>query len=371
MTRKKLDKFLIVDTDSAIYACCFITVKKDHYAKLNGKMVFHSKNKNEYNKWYKEQSPIDQTCIEYFVTEEQLPFDQARKAMDGWLYDLTKLAGCDRRVLMLTKGGNCFRTHRAIMRKYKGNRDNLVKPPYYNELRQYLIDELKAPVYSKWEADDVACMSMTKCNADPSKYAILAAIDKDLEQQEGRHINPNKKAEGVYVVSKLEGLKSFYKQMLMGDVADNIPGLPRVGAKSKHVTNLMDCKTEMECFALVWKAYQKAYGDFLTVVPWWWDDSKMTKATDDKEAVAKYFDPDYFDYDLAERKRAEFPDDVIKFSVEDVFYENADLLHMLRNLNDQYVAPVGAKNKLGFKVREAYPEGIAIAMLGKDDGNSK
>ena len=371
MARKKLDKFLIVDTDSAIYACCFITVKKEHFAKLNGKMVYACKNKNDYNKWFKKQSPIDQTLIEYLSTEEQLPFSEAKKAMDGWLYELTKLAGCDRRVLMLTKGGNCFRTHRATMKKYKGNRDNLVKPPYYNELREYLINELKAPVYSKWEADDVACMSMTKCNANPAKYAILAAIDKDLEQQEGRHINPNKKEEGVYVVSKLDGLKSFYKQMLMGDVADNIPGLKGVGAKSKHITNLMDCGTEMECFSLVWKAYQKAYGDFLTVTPWWWDKDKLTAEDEHGVKRAKYFDPDYFDFDLAERKRDEFPDKEIKFSIEDVFYENADLLHMLRNPKDQYIAPVKADNKLGFKVREAYPEGIAIAMLGVDDGDSK
>ena len=364
--RKKLDKFLIVDTDSAIYACCFITVKKEIFARLGDKMVFHGTNKNVYNKWYKEQTPVDQACLEYIEELTQLPFSQAKKAMDGWLFDLTKLAGCDRRVLMLTKGGNCFRTHLATMKKYKGNRDNLVKPPYYQELRDYLTSELKAPVYHKWEADDVACMSMTKCNADPSKYAILAAIDKDLEQQEGRHVNPNKKKEGVYVVTKLEGLKSFYKQMLMGDVADNIPGLPRVGAKSKHVVNLMECGTELECFALVWKAYQKAYGDYLTVVPWWWDDKKMTKPKDDSEPVPVYFDPDYHDFALAELKRERFPAKTIKYSVEDVFYENADLLHMLRTPTDQYFAPVLAKNKLGFKVREAYPEGVAIAMLGKD-----
>lgn len=362
MGRRKLDKFLIVDSDSAIYACCFITVKRDHFASIKGKVVFQTDNKNKYNAWFKEQSPIDQACIDYCITEDNLPFAQAKRAFDGWLYELSKLAGCDRRVLMLTKGGNCFRTYRATLKKYKGNRDNLVKPPYYDELRAYLVDELDAPVYEKWEADDTACMSMTKCNADPAKYAILAAIDKDLEQQEGRHINPSKKQEGVYVVSKLEGLKSFYKQMLMGDVADNIPGLPGVGAKSPHIENLMECKTELECFTLVWKVYQSKFGDSYTYTPWWWDET-ILHDTAQNHRVPKYFDPLYFDYDLAVFKREHYPEKELKVSIEDVFYENADLLHMLRTPGDSYVAPVKPNNKLGFKVREGYPLGIVEAML--------
>ena len=365
MPRNKLDKFLIVDTDSAIYACCFITVKKEHFAAINGKMVFATKNKNKYNKWYKAQSPEDQVCIDYSFTEEQLPFMEAKKAMDGWLHTLGKLAGCDRRVLMLTKGGNCFRTHRALIKKYKGNRDNLVKPPYYDELREYLINDLKAPVYHKWEADDTACMSMEKCRNKKGTIAILAAIDKDLEQQEGRHINPNKKDEGVYVVSKLMGLKSFYKQMLMGDVADNIPGLPGVGAKSPLLKKLEECETELECFELVWKAYKTKFGDWLLVTPWWWDAKKLMKLEDDTE-VSKYFSKEYFDYALAAAKRKMYPDKEIEMTVEEVFYENADLLYMLRSPKDQYVAPCGKNNQLGFKVREPYAKGIVIEMLGED-----
>lgn len=364
--RAKIDKFLIVDSDSAIYACCFITQRKQHFAELNGKMVFGTRNKNKYNKWFKEQSSIDQTCIEYSMTLEQLPFSEAKKAFDGWLVELNKLAGCDRMVLLLTKGGSCFRTYRAVLRKYKGNRDNLVKPPYYDELRAHLIKDHKALVYKKWEADDTACMAVVTADAKDNTQAILAAIDKDLDQQAGKHINPNKKAEGVFVVSKIEGLRSFYRQMLTGDVADNIPGLKGVGKKHKSVLAIEDCHTEMELFNLVFKAYQKNMGDFHTFTPWWWDETKLSVADADGNQKAKYFDPDYFDYELAEERRALLPDKEVKYSIEDVFYENADLLYMLRFQKDQYHAPVKPDNKLGFTVREDFPTGIVDAMLGED-----
>lgn len=364
--RNKIDKFLIVDSDSAIYACCFITVQTEHYAELNGKMVYRGKNKNKYNKWFKELSPIDQTCVNYSKSVKQLPFSEARKAFDGWLVELQKLAGNDRFVLLLTKGGSCFRTYRATLRKYKGNRDNLVKPPYYDELRAHLTKKHKALMYLKWEADDTACMAMESAADKPDTVAILAAIDKDLDQQAGRHINPNKKTEGVFNVSKIEGLRSFYKQMLMGDVADNIPGLFRVGAKHKSVLAIQDCNTEMELFSLVWKAYQKSMGDMHTFTPWWWDETKLSPVGEDGLQRSKYFDPDYFDYELAEERRALLPDKEVTYSIEDVFYENADLLYMLRTQKDQYHAPVKKGNKLGFKVREDFPTGIVDAMLGED-----
>lgn len=361
MTRQRKKKFLIVDSDSAIYACCFICAKKEHFASINGKMVYASKDKRKYNKWFKEQSSIDQACIDYSMTEELLPFSEAKIAFDGWLKKLTDLAGCDRKVLLLTKGGSCFRTYRATLKKYKGNRDNMVKPPYYAELRAYLKDHYKAKTYQKWEADDTACMSMAINNAKDDTIAILAAIDKDLEQQEGRHINPNKKSEGVYVVDNLTGWGSFYKQMLMGDVADNIPGLPRIGEK-KAVTILEGCTTVQQLFEATWKQYQKSYGDGYTYTPWWWDENKMFMDNEGHE-VMKYFSPDYFDADLCEYLRTAHPDKEVHVSVEDVFYENADLLYMLRNPHDQYHAHVGKKSN--FKVRDDYPTGIVDAMLGE------
>ncbi len=363
MARKLLKKKLFIDSDSAIYACCFITVKREHYAIMNGKVIGTFKDKNKYNAWFKKQTPLDQACIDHDFTEENLPFREARKAFDGWITTLQKLAGTTNKSLLLTKGGSCFRTYCAKVRKYKGNRDDLVHPPYYHELREYLVSHYKARTYTKFEADDMCCMAMAKANASGDVQAILAAIDKDLEQQEGRHINPNKKAEGVYVVDNFTGQYSFYKQMLMGDVADNIPGLDRVGEKGAEKI-LEGCTSIHDLFLATFNHYKKKLGDGFTFTPWWWDKSKMTKATDDKPSVPKYFDPDYADFALCEEQRTNHPEQTVHWTVEDYFYENADLLYMLRTPDDQYYAPVNKKDT--FKVREPYPKGIVIAYLGED-----
>ena len=83
----------------------------------------------------------------------------------------------------------------------------------------------------------------------------------------------------------------------------------------------------------------------------------------DGEMVQKYWDIDYFDAELCEQLRKERPDKEVHASVEDVFYENADLLYMLRNPHDQYHAHVGKKSN--FKVRDDYPTGIVDALLGE------
>lgn len=344
MTRKiATDKFLIIDSDSAVYACCFICQKKEHFASIQGKLVWQGKDKRKYNKWFKELSPLDAACVDYDCVEELLPFSEAKKAMDGWIKELMYLSGCQRNVVLLTKGGTCFRTYLATIKKYKGNRDSMVKPEYYTKMRKYLVEKYKAKTYQKWEADDTACMSMLAAEGKEDTVAILAAIDKDLEQQRGKHINPNKKKEGVYVVSDFDGWYSFYKQMLMGDTADNIPGLYKVGEK-KAVAMLEGCTTVKQLCQRVWDMYIKHGGDKVDYVPWWWEE--------------KYDDPEYYDHELVEELRAKRPDKCSKGDISIAFRENADLLYMLRTPDDQYTPHIDIEGWT------PYPNGTVAHFLG-------
>lgn len=62
-------------------------------------------------------------------------------------------------------------------------------------------------------------------------------------------------------VDKLRGagLKFFYAQVLMGDDADNYPGLPGVG-KTRAFEVINPCKTEDELYNAVLQEYLKVYG---------------------------------------------------------------------------------------------------------------
>ena len=275
------------------------------------------------------------------MCQDLLPFSEAKRAIDGWISDLMNLSGCTRKVVLLTKGGECFRTYLATLKKYKGNRDAMIKPEYYAKLREYLITKHKAKVYKKWEADDTARMVYVKADAKPDTWPVIANIDKDLEQIAGNHLNPNHKDWGVYNMSEEEGWYNFYIQMLMGDTADNIGGLKGVG-KKKAEAMLVDCHTPEEMCARVYIEYVKVYGDMHTYTPWWWEEQY------DEES-----DP------IVVAQRKQHPDKLRFVTTAQVFRENADLLYMLESPTDCYQPQCEALTKL----MKPYPKGVVSQFL--------
>lgn len=125
----------------------------------------------------------------------------------------------------LTGSGN-FREQVATIKEYKGNRDKSHKPEHYDALRQYLIDVWKAEVVEGMEADDAIGIEQFK-NTD--KSTVIVSIDKDMNQIPGYHYNPRK--QHFYYVTKHAADTFFWKQMMVGDVTDNIPGITGIGDK--------------------------------------------------------------------------------------------------------------------------------------------
>ena len=79
----------------------------------------------------------------------------------------------------------------------------------------------------------------------------MVSIDKDFNQVAGWHYNFVKKEK--YYVSEQEGLRFFYKQILMGDKADNIVGIKGVGPV-KADKMLAEATTEPEMLAVCLEA---------------------------------------------------------------------------------------------------------------------
>lgn len=123
------------------------------------------------------------------------------------------------------------------------------KPPHFKAIRQYLIDNWYAEVVHG-EADDAMAQAMWHDFVD-AKYAaefydavpeqglstIICSVDKDLRMIPGWHYSWQKNRQGEVInpdnvwVSEVDGMRSFFRQLLMGDNIDNIPGLPGVGPK--------------------------------------------------------------------------------------------------------------------------------------------
>ena len=168
----------------------------------------------------------------------------AVSTIDGFISDILLQLNVDEEtdyyVLYLTGKGN-FRKEYAVTAEYKGNRKDKEKPVHLQALRQHLIDKWAAVVTEGEEADDAIAIAGTT----HGDKAIMVSLDKDFDQIPGWHYNFVKKRK--YYVKPEEGLRFFYRQILMGDRIDNIIGIHGIGEK-KSEKILKDCVTEQELY---------------------------------------------------------------------------------------------------------------------------
>jgi hypothetical protein len=313
-----------------------------HMGVVDGQIKFQSEKKTDYNNWLKGLDNPDEVVYDKLVEPE--PLAHALSTVKKHFAKVLEFTGCSRIVVLLTKGGDCFRHNLATIQKYKGNRDKLEKPLHYDAIREYMMTYYDAKMYNKWEADDAACMALHAGSGKPNVQYIMSAIDKDLYQMPGLHLNPSKKDEGVYVVSESEGWYNFYIQMLCGDVADNIKGLkgtkgsPGISeAKAHKLLAGVTCPKAM-C-AIVWFHYQARYGaGEFEYTPWW-------------EDLEKHPDNEFHGVRPA----------VLTGSAYLMFRENADLLYMLRTPDDQYLPHCKELQELWVP----YPKGTVVEFLGE------
>lgn len=169
-------------------------------------------------------------------------FSNAKQLM----YKILLRCQSDKYELYLTQCNDttCFRT--ALYKDYKANRKQMLRPKYYEAVRNYLVKHWDARIVSKVEADDAVCKRQYELwpsfpvIADIDDFdapACLVGIDKDLDQIPGLHYNYDK--DNFYYISVFEGLKNLYKQVLAGDRADNIPRIKK-GWRSEKVFSELD-----------------------------------------------------------------------------------------------------------------------------------
>ena len=165
-----------------------------------------------------------------------------------FLEDLLLFNGFDSYQGYLT-GKKNFRNEIAITAPYKGNR-KAAKPKHYELLREYMQKAWDFVMIEDQEADDA--LGIASYEMQVGEYCICS-IDKDLDMLRGDHFNFVKHEH--YFVTEEEGIKNFYKQMLMGDRVDNIIGIKGIGAvKAERL--LKECNNEKEMYLAVLEAYE-------------------------------------------------------------------------------------------------------------------
>src|SRR5690554_910465 len=192
------------------------------------------------------------------------------------------LSGCDRVVLHLTASASNkgWRYVAATVKPYQGQRDGGRRPKNWRSLRDWLEtysgSAFKVKTWTDREADDG--MAYHSKVLGPG-LAVIATADKDMRMFPGIHIDwktydltvlDHREYRLVGANGKLYGHAWFWQQMLQGDTADNIPGLPKyvkpngkLGPLGEKTAEKLLAETEDNAggYRVVSELYYGFYGD--------------------------------------------------------------------------------------------------------------
>jgi hypothetical protein len=184
----------------------------------------------------------DQLCYLAGCHDDE-PFSAARHTFHSLLESFMLQAGTEFCKLHLTGADKGGRFRIATVKEYQANRKGKVKPRHLQALREYVRESEDCVFHEDQEADDgMAQGNYAAIKAGDARMSVICSADKDLKMCSGYHLN-QLSGELVYVdgygeIYLTEGKKKeikgygtsfFWAQLLMGDTADNIPGLPALG----------------------------------------------------------------------------------------------------------------------------------------------
>lgn len=191
---------------------------------------------------------IDADFLAYMVSyAEDTSILQMQENCDTMIEKMRLMSGAEKTMLHLTPKGSDKgdRYNIALQKEYQGNRKDKPKPKFLHMIREYMHKERGAVLCVDCEADDsMATYQYNAIKEGKQHLSVIATKDKDLTMVPGLQVNwdtgemtdtkddpfgwitldtskTTKKVRG-------RGWKYFWAQLLMGDGADNIQGIPKV-----------------------------------------------------------------------------------------------------------------------------------------------
>jgi hypothetical protein len=204
---------------------------------------------------------------------------QARRNLEQKLEGAMRAAGADK-VKVLATSSASHKGHRyaiATVKAYQGKRDHGRRPKNWQFMRQLIEQDPRTVITDTLEADDLFHINSV---SHGDEHVAILTQDKDMRMVPGWHLNWDSNALvrvkpdtwAFEVDGKVFGRKWFWLQMLHGDAADNVPGLPKatIGEKQKlcgEVTAqklLADVHSDEQALVVVGGQYAAFYTDWRT-----------------------------------------------------------------------------------------------------------
>ncbi|MGD9382209.1 MAG: hypothetical protein PVI03_07170 [Candidatus Thorarchaeota archaeon] len=267
----------LLDADSLIWKAGSLSEKKVWYVYRDDEEVEQFDMKSDLNKWLKDEHSLSSRKFSKTVEDDGTEIH----TLDDWRLEgipkLEPLSHClqllkvqingimkkslAKKTWLYVSTGRNYRYE--IYPRYKESRANTPKPKYYYDMLDYLMDKYDVVDSKVIEADDAVCIAYNEMKANGIS-AVISHIDKDIEQLPGNHYNWDWELvvgkDAHYKVSKMEGRRSFFMQMLTGDSADSIPGIKGVGKAT--ALKMLGSITELdEYIHKVQDAYAQAWPD--------------------------------------------------------------------------------------------------------------
>lgn len=191
------------------------------------------------------------------------------------------MSGSGKVVVHLTMSGS-HKGHRyqaATVKPYQAQRSSSRRPKNWEFLREYLEtyegDAFTVKLWRDREADDgIAFAAENAMVLYGTPLVVIYTRDKDMRMLPGLHLDwmtyqLTEVPPGAYAIQRspdglLYGLKWFWQQMLQGDTADNIPGLPKLDGKTvgeaRARAALAGTESVLDAFHVVKQGYAQHYG---------------------------------------------------------------------------------------------------------------
>jgi hypothetical protein len=213
----------------------------------------------------------------YCAGNDETLLGEARERTADKVRAMKEAAGAEKSAILLTSSGSHkgYRYAVARVKAYQGQRSNSRRPANWAGLRALLVDGFfgdHTHSTSTAEADDLFGYHGHRA----PELAVIGTQDKDMRMVPGWHIDWVSNllfylAPGTFDATyndKQFGMKWFWLQMLHGDTADAIPGLPwyadskgklkRCGEETAKAM-LQGVRNNDEALAVVHDAYRSYY----------------------------------------------------------------------------------------------------------------
>lgn len=155
----------------------------------------------------------------------------------------------------------------SIRSDYKANRKDRELPPLINHLKEWIIKSYSADsglpfsVFSSVnvETDDSIAATYKKYKFnDYGIQMIISSPDKDIKTIPSLIFDSYWSKMDLHSIDEFTAHYNLMKQMIVGDNADGVKGIPKIGEKGAEKA-LKNCKSKIQLTGAVWDLYKKNF----------------------------------------------------------------------------------------------------------------